>query len=238
MSYRSRNTRTRVSTMEADKYPLILIITQDDESKTKPKVHEIIDSSTAPDAVVNHLMSAIQLQEAHRAVLISEECDRRDREQLRTTQRREYEQSMQRDVEAREKQKEDQLKKQAEEQEKRQQEIQKEKDQNSANDRVEAAQTRVNATGTAENSITFRVKTPNGENFQRKFLNSESVEILFAWAATLSFFDCALNSTFPRLRFSEHRRKTLRDLKLGKQVSLILENNEENESSSDEDTSD
>merc|ERR1711976_516956 len=120
------------------------------------------------------------------------------------------------------------------EEEHRQQLLQKERDKENSENKMKQADSNLGKGGI---EMVFRLKTPKG-NFSRSFVENEDVDILFAWACSLEYDNCSINCAFPRIQSSSHKGKSLKDLKLGKQVALILEDLTENKDDNDDEDDD
>ena len=233
--------RVKFSKLSPQDFPLMIVITQDPESKTKALIHEIIKSSTDVQTVMDTLLTATSIMDTCKEALLEDENQRKERERLRAAQQSEYEQSLNRDIQARQAQEEKASKEKEKADLEQAIENQKEVDKNSAESRIEQADERLKSVGITE-QIVFRIRTPGG-NFTRSFGNNEDVGILFSWACTLGYFDCSVNCAFPRIQFSNHKGEQLKELNLGKQVALILEdlsvkNDSEEDDDDDDDSSD
>lgn len=233
--------RVKFSKLSPQDFPLMIVITQDPESKTKALIHEIIKSSTDVQTVMETLLTATSIMDTCKEALLEDENQRKERERLRAAQQSEYEQSLNRDIQARQAQEEKASKEKEKADLEQAIENQKEVDKNSAESRIEQADERLKSVGISE-QIVFRIRTPGG-NFTRSFGNNEDVGILFSWACTLGYFDCSVNCAFPRIQFSNHKGEQLKELNLGKQVALILEdlsvkNDSEEDDDDDDDSSD
>merc|ERR1712110_1038048 len=93
--------RIKFSKLNPQEFPIMIVITQDPESKTKAIIHEIIKSDTDIQSVMNTLMNASSIMETCKEALLEDENKRRERERLRAVQQNEYEQSLNRDIQAR-----------------------------------------------------------------------------------------------------------------------------------------
>ena len=93
--------RKTISELDVQKFPILLLITQDPDSKQLARIQHIITSETPIEEIVNKFVEIINTQETLTAQLVAEEFERNQREAFRMDQEQSYEKAKAKDEEDR-----------------------------------------------------------------------------------------------------------------------------------------
>ncbi|CAF0823773.1 unnamed protein product [Rotaria sp. Silwood1] len=210
----------RISAMEKDAFPLLLILIR---SRGSLELISIIEGKSTPSEALLNLIQSHDLYEQQRQRDAEEEISREKRENLKKQQEDEYNRSLQADL----------AKEQARLADERRQ-----KEEHDANERLKLQklqqQQECKARLPAEPSETekditrLKIRLPNDEGIlMRRFRIKDTLQILFDYLTSQGriFGDYKLLSTYPKRDLTQlNRLDTFEQLKLYPQEQLILEN--------------
>ncbi|XP_065196087.1 FAS-associated factor 1-like isoform X2 [Sycon ciliatum] len=223
-----------------DSFPTLVLIMQTGLSVTSLEVASIIPGQTPLDQAVGMLMSAIDEFSMSKEALAKEHAELEGRRQIIQQQEEEFQASLQADRE-KARQQEAEFAKERLEEEKRQKDqlALQEAEQNKEllRQAIEASlPEEPSASASGVYTIGFRV--PGGDKLMRRFLATDSIELLFSFAASKGFdqSEYSILTTFPRkdlTSLTDPGHTTLQEAGLKAREMLLLE--EKYSSDSEED---
>ncbi|XP_059503913.1 FAS-associated factor 1 isoform X2 [Stegostoma tigrinum] len=208
-----------VRTYKTDQFPLLLIIMG---KRSSNEVLNVIQGNTTVDDLMMRLMNAMEIFTAQQQEDIRDEDEREARERVKREQDEAYRVSLEADRAKREAQ-EREIAEQV-----RQEQIKKEQEEEREAIRLSLEQSL--PPEPREESIELvsklRIRTPRGEFFERRFLASNRLQVVFDFVASKGFprDEYKLLSTFPRRDVTQFDpTETLMEVKLYPQETLFLE---------------
>ncbi|XP_062920404.1 FAS-associated factor 1 isoform X2 [Mobula hypostoma] len=208
-----------IRTYKTDQFPLLLIIMG---KRSSNEVLNVIQGNTTVDDLMMRLMNATEIFAAQQQEDIRDEDEREAREKVKREQDEAYRVSLEADRAKREAQ-EREIAEQV-----RQEQIRKEQEEEREAIRLSLEQSLPPEPREESNELVskLRIRTPRGEFFERRFLASNKLQVVFDFVASKGFpkDEYKLLSTFPRRDVSLFDpTETLLEVKLYPQETLFLE---------------
>ncbi|XP_059840243.1 FAS-associated factor 1 [Hypanus sabinus] len=208
-----------IRTYKTDQFPLLLIIMG---KRSSNEVLNVIQGNTTVDDLMMRLMNATEIFAAQQQEDIRDEDEREAREKVKREQDEAYRVSLEADRAKREAQ-EREIAEQV-----RQEQIRKEQEEEREAIRLSLEQSLPPEPREESNELVskLRIRTPRGEFFERRFLASNKLQVVFDFVASKGFpkDEYKLLSTFPRRDVSQFDpTETLLEVKLYPQETLFLE---------------
>uniref|UniRef100_A0A8C5R2X6 DMRT like family A2 n=1 Tax=Leptobrachium leishanense TaxID=445787 RepID=A0A8C5R2X6_9ANUR len=208
-----------VRSQKTDQFPLLLIIMG---KRSSNEVLNVIQGNTSVDELMMRLISAMELFSAQQQEDIKDEDEREARENVKREQDEAYRLSLEADRakrEAAEKEMAEQY---------RLEQIRKEQEEEKEAIRLSLEQSLPPEPQEEHNEpqSKLRIRTPSGEFLERRFLGSDSLQVVFDFVASKGYpcHEFKLLSTFPRKDVTQlDPCRSLMDLKLYPQETLFLE---------------
>uniref|UniRef100_V9KLB1 Fas (TNFRSF6) associated factor 1 n=4 Tax=Callorhinchus milii TaxID=7868 RepID=V9KLB1_CALMI len=208
-----------IRTYTTDQFPLLLIIMG---KRSSNEVLNVIQGNTTVDDLMMRLINAMEIFAAQQQEDIRDEDEREAREKVKQEQDEAYRLSLEADRAKREAQ-EKEIAEQV-----RQEQLQKEQEEEREAIRLSLEQS-LPAEPKEESTepvSKLRIRTPRGEFFERRFLASNRLQVVFDFVASKGFpkEEYKLLSTFPRRDVSQFdATETIMEVKLYPQETLFLE---------------
>ncbi|XP_078074676.1 FAS-associated factor 1 [Mustelus asterias] len=208
-----------IRTYKTDQFPLLLIIMG---KRSSNEVLNVIQGNTTVDDLMMRLMNAMEIFAAQQQEDIRDEDEREARERVKREQDEAYRVSLEADRAKREAQ-EREIAEQV-----RQEQIRKEQEEEREAIRLSLEQSLPPEPREESTELVskLRIRTPRGEFFERRFLASNRLQVVFDFVASKGFpkDEYKLLSTFPRRDVSQFDpAETLMEVKLYPQETLFLE---------------
>ncbi|XP_051869130.1 FAS-associated factor 1 [Pristis pectinata] len=208
-----------IRTYKTDQFPLLLIIMG---KRSSNEVLNVIQGNTTVDDLMMRLMNAMEIFAAQQQEDIRDEDEREAREKVKREQDEAYRVSLEADRAKREAQ-EREIAEQV-----RQEQIRKEQEEEREAIRLSLEQSLPPEPREESTELVskLRIRTPRGEFFERRFLASNRLQVVFDFVASKGFpkDEYKLLSTFPRRDVSQFDpTETLLEVKLYPQETLFLE---------------
>ncbi|XP_069794694.1 FAS-associated factor 1 isoform X2 [Narcine bancroftii] len=208
-----------IRTYKTDQFPLLLIIMG---KRSSNEVLNVIQGNTTVDDLMMRLMNAMEIFAAQQQEDIRDEDEREARERMKREQDEAYRVSLEADRAKREAQ-EREIAEQV-----RQEQIRKEQEEEREAIRLSLEQSLPPEPREESTELVskLRIRTPRGEFFERRFLASNRLQVVFDFVASKGFprDEYKLLSTFPRRDVSQFEpTETLLEMKLYPQETLFLE---------------
>ncbi|XP_041064566.1 FAS-associated factor 1 isoform X3 [Carcharodon carcharias] len=208
-----------IQTYKTDQFPLLLIIMG---KRSSNEVLNVIQGNTTVDDLMMRLMNAMEIFTAQQQEDIRDEDEREARERVKREQDEAYRVSLEADRAKREAQ-EREIAEQV-----RQEQIRKEQEEEREAIRLSLEQSLPPEPREESTELVskLRIRTPRGEFFERRFLASNRLQVVFDFVASKGFprDEYKLLSTFPRRDVSQFDpTETLMEVKLYPQETLFLE---------------
>ncbi|XP_078264682.1 FAS-associated factor 1 [Rhinoraja longicauda] len=208
-----------IRTHKTDQFPLLLIIMG---KRSSNEVLNVIQGNTTVDDLMMRLMNAMEIFAAQQQEDIRDEDEREARERVKREQDEAYRVSLEADrakSEAQEREIAEQV---------RQEQIRKEQEEEQEAIRLSLEQSLPPEPREESSELVskLRIRTPRGEFFERRFLASNRLQVVFDFVASKGFpkDEYKLLSTFPRRDVSQFDpTETLLEVKLYPQETLFLE---------------
>ncbi|GCC33758.1 FAS-associated factor 1 [Chiloscyllium punctatum] len=208
-----------IRTYKTDQFPLLLIIMG---KRSSNEVLNVIQGNTTVDDLMMRLMNAMEIFTAQQQEDIRDEDEREARERVKREQDEAYRVSLEADRAKREAQEREMAEQERQEQIKKEQEEEREAIRLS----LEQSLPPEPREESIELVSKLRIRTPRGEFFERRFLASNRLQVVFDFVASKGFprDEYKLLSTFPRRDVSQFDpTETLMEVKLYPQETLFLE---------------
>ncbi|MEE6495498.1 hypothetical protein FKM82_002065 [Ascaphus truei] len=209
-----------VRTQKTDQFPLFLIIMG---KRSSNEVLNVIQGNTTVDELMMRLISAMEIFSAQQQEDIKDEDEREARENVKREQDEAYRLSLEAD----------RAKREAQEREVAEQyrldQIRKEQEDEREAIRLSLEQSlppEPQEEQSEQQQSKLRIRTPSGKFLERRFLASNTLQVVFDFVASKGFpcEEFKLLSTFPRRDVSQlDAGRSLMDLKLYPQETLFLE---------------
>uniref|UniRef100_UPI00398F0199 FAS-associated factor 1 isoform X3 n=1 Tax=Pristiophorus japonicus TaxID=55135 RepID=UPI00398F0199 len=208
-----------IRTYKTDQFPLLLLIMG---KRSSNEVLNVIQGNTTVDDLMMRLMNAMEIFAAQQQEDIRDEDERDARERVKQEQDEAYRVSLEADRAKREAQ-EREIAEQV-----RQEQIRKEQEEEREAIRLSLEQSLPPEPREESTELVskLRIRTPRGEFFERRFLASNRLQVVFDFVASKGFpkDEYKLLSTFPRRDVSQFDpTETLMEVKLYPQETLFLE---------------
>ncbi|XP_072367012.1 FAS-associated factor 1 isoform X1 [Scyliorhinus torazame] len=208
-----------IRTYKTDQFPLLLIIMG---KRSSNEVLNVIQGNTTVDDLMMRLINAMEIFAAQQQEDIRDEDEREAREKVKREQDEAYRVSLEADRAKREAQ-EREIAEQV-----RQEQIRKEQEEEREAIRLSLEQSLPPEPREESTELVskLRIRTPRGEFFERRFLASNRLQVVFDFVASKGFpkDEYKLLSTFPRRDVSQFDpTETLIEMKLYPQETLFLE---------------
>ncbi|XP_067846337.1 FAS-associated factor 1 [Heptranchias perlo] len=208
-----------IRTYKTDQFPLLLIIMG---KRSSNEVLNVIQGNTTVDDLMMRLMNAMEIFAAQQQEDIRDEDEREARERVKREQDEAYRVSLEADRAKREAQ-EREIAEQV-----RQEQLRKEQEEEREAIRLSLEQSLPPEPREESTELVskLRIRTPRGEFFERRFLASNRLQVVFDFVASKGFprDEYKLLSTFPRRDVSQFDpTETLMEVKLYPQETLFLE---------------
>ncbi|XP_078527431.1 FAS-associated factor 1 isoform X2 [Lissotriton helveticus] len=208
-----------IRTQKTDQFPLFLIVMG---KRSSNEVLNVIQGNTTVDELMMRQMAAMEIFTSQQQEDIKDEDERDAREKVKKEQDEAYRVSLEADRAKREAQEREmaeqfRLKQVRKEQEEEREAIRLSLEQALPPEPKEESRKPVSK---------LRIRTPSGEFFERRFLGSCKLQVVFDFVASKGYpsDEFKLLSTFPRRDVSQYDpNKSLMDLKLYPQETLFLE---------------
>ncbi|CAF0974177.1 unnamed protein product [Rotaria sordida] len=221
----------RISVMEKDAFPLLLILIR---TRGSLELISIIEGKNTPSEVLLNLIQTHDIYEQQRQRDAEEEISREKRENLKKQQEDEYNRSLQADL-AKEQARLADERRQKEEHDANER---KQKEEHDANERLKQkhlqqqqeckARLPQEPNETEKDITRLKIRLPNDEGIlMRRFRINDTLQILFDYLTSQGrmFGEYKLLSTYPKRDLTQlNRLDTFEQLKLYPQEQLILEN--------------
>ncbi|XP_067893255.1 FAS-associated factor 1 [Heterodontus francisci] len=208
-----------IRTYKTDQFPLLLLIMG---KRLSNEVLNVIQGNTTVDDLMMRLMNAMEIFAAQQQEDIRDEDEREARERVKREQDEAYRVSLEADRAKREAQ-EREIAEQV-----RQEQLRKEQEEEREAIRLSLEQSLPPEPSEESTELVskLRIRTPRGEFFERRFLASNRLQVVFDFVASKGFprDEYKLLSTFPRRDVSQFDpTETLMEVKLYPQETLFLE---------------
>ncbi|XP_069498321.1 FAS-associated factor 1 [Ambystoma mexicanum] len=208
-----------VRTQKTDQFPLFLIIMG---KRSSNEVLNVIQGNTTVDELMMRQMAAMEIFTSQQQEDIKDEDERDAREKVKREQDEAYQVSLEADRAKREAQEREMAEQCRLEQMRKEQEEEREAIRLS----LEQALPPEPKEESCKPVSKLRIRTPSGEYFERRFLGSSKLQVVFDFVASKGYpsDEFKLLSTFPRRDVSQFDpNKSLMDLNLYPQETLFLE---------------
>ncbi|XP_069088792.1 FAS-associated factor 1 isoform X2 [Pleurodeles waltl] len=208
-----------VRTQKTDQFPLFLIVMG---KRSSNEVLNVIQGNTTVDELMMRQMAAMEIFTSQQQEDIKDEDERDAREKVKREQDEAYRVSLEADRAKREAQEREMAEQFRLEQMRKEQEEEREAIRLS----LEQALPPEPKEESRKPVSKLRIRTPSGEFFERRFLGSCKLQVVFDFVASKGYpsDEFKLLSTFPRRDVSQYDpNKSLMDLKLYPQETLFLE---------------
>ncbi|XP_029474341.1 FAS-associated factor 1 isoform X1 [Rhinatrema bivittatum] len=211
-----------IRTQKTDQFPLFLIIMG---KRSSNEVLNVIQGNTTVDELMMRLMAAMEIFTAQQQEDIKDEDEREAREKVKREQDEAYRLSLEADrakVQMREAQEREMAEQFRLEQIKKEQEEEREAIRLSLEQALPPEPKEENSQPVSK----LRIRTPSGEFFERRFLASSNLQVVFDFVASKGYpwEEFKLLSTFPRRDVTMmDPNNSLMDAKLYPQETLFLE---------------
>uniref|UniRef100_A0A8C3HB13 Fas associated factor 1 n=1 Tax=Chrysemys picta bellii TaxID=8478 RepID=A0A8C3HB13_CHRPI len=208
-----------IRTQKTDQFPLFLIIMG---KRSSNEVLNVIQGNTTVDELMMRLMAAMEIFSAQQQEDIKDEDEREARENVKREQDEAYRISLEADRAKREAQEREQAEQFRLEQIRKEQEEEREAIRLS----LEQALPPEPKKESTESVSKLRIRTPSGEFFERRFLASSKLQVVFDFVASKGYpwGEFKLLGTFPRRDVTQlDPNKSLLEVKLYPQETLFLE---------------
>ncbi|XP_064927466.1 FAS-associated factor 1 isoform X4 [Columba livia] len=208
-----------VRTQKTDQFPLFLIIMG---KRSSNEVLNVIQGNTTVDELMMRLMAAMEIFSAQQQEDIKDEDEREARENVKREQDEAYRISLEADRAKREAQEREMAEQFRLEQIRKEQEEEREAIRLS----LEQSLPPEPKEESTESVSKLRIRTPSGEFFERRFLASSKLQVVFDFVASKGYpwEEYKLLGTFPRRDVTQlDPNKSLLEVKLYPQETLFLE---------------
>ncbi|XP_029474342.1 FAS-associated factor 1 isoform X2 [Rhinatrema bivittatum] len=208
-----------IRTQKTDQFPLFLIIMG---KRSSNEVLNVIQGNTTVDELMMRLMAAMEIFTAQQQEDIKDEDEREAREKVKREQDEAYRLSLEADRAKREAQEREMAEQFRLEQIKKEQEEEREAIRLSLEQALPPEPKEENSQPVSK----LRIRTPSGEFFERRFLASSNLQVVFDFVASKGYpwEEFKLLSTFPRRDVTMmDPNNSLMDAKLYPQETLFLE---------------
>ncbi|XP_030064048.1 FAS-associated factor 1 isoform X2 [Microcaecilia unicolor] len=208
-----------IRTQKTDQFPLFLIVMG---KRSSNEVLNVIQGNTTVDELMMRLMAAMEIFTAQQQEDIKDEDEREAREKVKREQDEAYRLSLEADRAKREAQEREMAEQFRLEQIKKEQEEEREAIRLSLEQALPPEPEEENNEPVSK----LRIRTPSGEFFERRFLASNNLQVVFDFVASKGYpwEEFKLLSTFPRRDVTQMDPcKSLMDAKLYPQETLFLE---------------
>nr|XP_033772423.1 FAS-associated factor 1 [Geotrypetes seraphini] len=207
-----------IRTQKTDQFPLFLIVMG---KRSSNEVLNVIQGNTTVDELMMRLMAAMEIFTAQQQEDIKDEDEREAREKVKREQDEAYRVSLEADRAKREAQEREMA------EQFRMDQIRKEQEEEREAIRLSLEQALPpEPKENSEPVSKLRIRTPSGEFFERRFLASSNLQVVFDFVASKGYpwEEFKLLSTFPRRDVTQMDPcKSLMDAKLYPQETLFLE---------------
>ncbi|XP_039340085.1 FAS-associated factor 1 isoform X2 [Mauremys reevesii] len=208
-----------IRTQKTDQFPLFLIIMG---KRSSNEVLNVIQGNTTVDELMMRLMAAMEIFSAQQQEDIKDEDEREARENVKREQDEAYRISLEADRAKREAQEREQAEQFRLEQIRKEQEEEREAIRLSLEQSLPPEPKKEST----ESVSKLRIRTPSGEFFERRFLASSKLQVVFDFVASKGYpwEEFKLLGTFPRRDVTQlDPNKSLLEVKLYPQETLFLE---------------
>uniref|UniRef100_A0A8C4YHK1 Fas associated factor 1 n=1 Tax=Gopherus evgoodei TaxID=1825980 RepID=A0A8C4YHK1_9SAUR len=208
-----------IRTQKTDQFPLFLIIMG---KRSSNEVLNVIQGNTTVDELMMRLMAAMEIFSAQQQEDIKDEDEREARENVKREQDEAYRISLEADRAKREAQEREQAEQFRLEQIRKEQEEEREAIRLSLEQSLPPEPKKEST----ESVSKLRIRTPSGEFFERRFLASSKLQVVFDFVASKGYpwEEFKLLGTFPRRDVTQlDPDKSLLEVKLYPQETLFLE---------------
>uniref|UniRef100_A0A8B9I8S2 Fas associated factor 1 n=1 Tax=Anser brachyrhynchus TaxID=132585 RepID=A0A8B9I8S2_9AVES len=208
-----------IRTQKTDQFPLFLIIMG---KRSSNEVLNVIQGNTTVDELMMRLMAAMEIFSAQQQEDIKDEDEREARENVKREQDEAYRISLEADRAKREAQEREMAEQFRLEQIRKEQEEEREAIRLS----LEQSLPPEPKEESTESVSKLRIRTPSGEFFERRFLASSKLQVVFDFVASKGYpwEEYKLLGTFPRRDVTQlDPNKSLLEVKLYPQETLFLE---------------
>lgn len=199
-------------------YPIFLVVTMDEETRTKPIIKSVIKSSMGSEEAFRLIDECINEYNELLTKIKKEELERYERDQFRRQQNQEYEKTIQEDIQKQTDKIDQQQVARAVEQEQIDRQNKVASDKSKAEKLLQQIDNKVGKLQ-LNKVCNIKMKLPTGETKLKKFPASVGVKAIFSWARILDYPDCNISSTYPRINLNDIRDGITTTTSMGSQNS-------------------